>query len=465
MLWTQTKDALWNQGLGLLPFASVENIYIKKTTTNEEFTFGELEAAIWLSCTSPTTTSDICTTIRQRLPAFRNESQAKLERMVRSTLAFLIEDKLIQPLSNNYKDTTSHLNKKISCRNTTEGLPAHLFTVSWNWTNACNFSCKHCYSRTEKYNAELNTDESLNAVDQLWETGVFNVHFGGGECILRKDFLQILAATSAKGIKTQLTSNGWHIPSIADRLRLAGLNVLNLSLDSHEPDAHDQLREQPGSFKKVILAIKASKEAGLKVNIISMLHAGSIDSIRRIIDLSAENLVDTVEFKVIKEAGNALINKSCLLQPKELQRAYQELYNLKKEYSGIINVDFADKSEPLARVALEELGIEETSRMPSSNGGCFCGDLSLCLKPNGDVTPCSYMTLPIGNIRTSHLFDIWAKSPFLTDLRKLKALDDPACKSCKHLKTCKGGCMAHTLATSYEGKLHSKPDPNCWELT
>ena len=171
----------------------MENIYIKKTTTNEEFTFGDLEAAIWLACTNPITTSEICAAIRQKVPSFRHESQAKLEIMVRSSLALLIEDKLIQPLSDNSKDLSSQLNEKINCRNATEGLPPHLFTVSWNWTNACNFNCKHCYSRTEKYDSELNTDESLNAVDQLWETGVFDVHFGGGECILRKDFLQILA--------------------------------------------------------------------------------------------------------------------------------------------------------------------------------------------------------------------------------------------------------------------------------
>ncbi|MEM2910844.1 MAG: radical SAM protein [Nitrososphaerota archaeon] len=66
------------------------------------------------------------------------------------------------------------------------------FLVVWNYTNACNLRCKHCYQRADKPTPdELTTEEGLAIVDQLDENNVSALAFSGGEPLMRRDLFEV----------------------------------------------------------------------------------------------------------------------------------------------------------------------------------------------------------------------------------------------------------------------------------
>ena len=128
--------------------------------------------------------------------------------------------------------------------------------VSWNYTYTCNFNCIHCYSRARSYPRELDTASYRSIADQLADTGVFRVGLGGGEPMIRQDYIR-----SRRGwVSSQSTPTSTRCLVLTDdsakRLVDAKLGTLFVSLDASTATVHDAFRRQPGSFDRVISGMK-----------------------------------------------------------------------------------------------------------------------------------------------------------------------------------------------------------------
>lgn len=88
-------------------------------------------------------------------------------------------------------------------------------------------------------------------------------------------------------------------------------------------------------------------------------------------------------------------------------------------------------------------------------GGCGAGRLYCGLEPNGDIQPCVFIPIKIGNIREQTLKDIWQNSPVLEKMRNREKFE--GCGECEHRYIC-GGCRAR--AYGYFGDV-AGPDPGC----
>ncbi|MEB3366645.1 GTP 3',8-cyclase MoaA [Saccharopolyspora mangrovi] len=143
----------------------------------------------------------------------------------------------------------------------------------------CNLRCTYCMPAEGlawlKRAELLDTEEILRligiAVERL---GVRNVRFTGGEPLLRKDLVEIIARTSRlpSGPRTSLTTNGINLGSYADDLRRSGLNRVNVSLDSLDQNIFRELTRRD-RFHDVIAGLEAAQAAGLepvKVNAVLM---------------------------------------------------------------------------------------------------------------------------------------------------------------------------------------------------
>jgi len=83
------------------------------------------------------------------------------------------------------------------------------FLVVWNYTNACNLLCKHCYQSASKaLPDELNLDEKLDVIDQLSENDVVALAFSGGEPLMGVDFFEVASYASRKNMYVTLATNG-----------------------------------------------------------------------------------------------------------------------------------------------------------------------------------------------------------------------------------------------------------------
>jgi radical SAM protein with 4Fe4S-binding SPASM domain len=90
------------------------------------------------------------------------------------------------------------------------------------------------------------------------------------------------------------------------------------------------------------------------------------------------------------------------------------------------------------------------------SGGCMAGTQYGRITPNGDVTPCPYMTVVAGNVREQPFSEIWRTSPVLQELRDLKQLKG-RCGTCEYNALC-GGCRCRAYA-AYGDYLQE--DPAC----
>lgn len=107
-------------------------------------------------------------------------------------------------------------------------------------TEACNFRCSYCLpdgyqpSGTQHF---LTTDECVRVASAFAAAGASKIRLTGGEPTLRRDFTEIAAAVAAvPGIRTlAMTTNGYRLKRDVARWRTAGINQLNVSIDSLDP--------------------------------------------------------------------------------------------------------------------------------------------------------------------------------------------------------------------------------------
>ncbi len=89
-------------------------------------------------------------------------------------------------------------------------------------------------------------------------------------------------------------------------------------------------------------------------------------------------------------------------------------------------------------------------------GGCGAGRLYMALEPNGDMKPCVFMPIKIGNIKTDPLTEVWRKNTVLQKIRDREGFWGN-CRKCESRNIC-GGCRARAL--SYFNDVQG-PDPGC----
>ena len=141
-------------------------------------------------------------------------------------------------------------------------------------TDRCSLRCNYCmpadFADWIPGDHLLTTDELMLVLDVATEMGIEQVRLTGGEPLLRPDVVDVVRRIYAlpHAPKISLTSNGLRLPQMAQQLADAGLERVNISLDTLIPERFKQMTHRD-RFHDVIAGIEASKEAGLlpvKVN-------------------------------------------------------------------------------------------------------------------------------------------------------------------------------------------------------
>lgn len=139
-------------------------------------------------------------------------------------------------------------------------------------TYNCNFRCKHCYNSSGEHvrsKREMSDEEIIRIVKELIGLGVETICICGGEPMLRKNLIYIIAdltKNNTKEIALSMVTNGYLITEEdAKKLAASGMNQIQISIDGRYAESHDWLRNKVGSFDRAINAIKMLKDYGMKV--------------------------------------------------------------------------------------------------------------------------------------------------------------------------------------------------------
>jgi GeoRSP system radical SAM/SPASM protein len=327
-------------------------------------------------------------------------------------------------------------------------IPSAPLTVNWAVTNRCNFGCDHCYSRSDTQE-ELDLDTVRSVIKKLAEAKVFSVNFGGGEPLVRTDLLDVARFAADRGLVVSMNSNGYLInKDKANKLKEAGFKKIGISIDSPRAQVHDEFRGMKGSHERAIAALDYLKDAGIETSISSVICKINIDDVDGLIEMALSAGVSNINFHNFKCSGLGFANKDVLdLGPEEWKDFYVKAIKLKETVNGL--------SISLEDPIISQLGHHEGETVVK---GSVCGKLSLNIKSNGDVTPCGFIPIVIGNITRDDLIEMWNNSPALDMMRN--KTPKGKCMSCDSYEDCLGGCTARTLALT--GDMNN-PDPHCWK--
>lgn len=321
-------------------------------------------------------------------------------------------------------------------------------TFNWTLSYRCNFSCSHCYSRDESC-SELSTADIKRIIDILAEKQVPFINFGGGEPLIRPDLFEIAAYATGKGLNVSMNSNGWLLDlEAAKRLKESGFKSVGVSIDSVEAALHDDFRCMPGSFLKAVAALDALQAVGLRSTMSSVISRINYRNFRELLQLAREHGVHQVYLHNFKCSGRGFKNRQELdLSPAEWKSFYIEALAVKAATSDL-SISFDDP------VISSLPGYEANPLVKGSS----CGKLSLHLRPDGDITPCGFIPLVVGNILREDFDKIWYDSPVLNAMRSKEAKGK--CSGCAAFADCLGGCTARAFATTGD---FCEPDPHCWK--
>ncbi len=157
--------------------------------------------------------------------------------------------------------------------------------------------------------ASMSPQEIERAIEIAAKWGVNKVKFTGGEPTLRNDIVEIVERTR-KHISgnISMTTNGVMLPKLAQRLKEAGLDRVNISMHSIDREGF-QFITGTDFLDKVVLGIRAAKRAGLypiKINFV-VLKGINVDQVPKMIELSAKEgiILQLIEFETTKEGENS----------------------------------------------------------------------------------------------------------------------------------------------------------------
>jgi radical SAM protein with 4Fe4S-binding SPASM domain len=322
--------------------------------------------------------------------------------------------------------------------------------VSWNLTRKCNLKCPHCYinATTQELKNELTTEQSKSLIDQICEVSTPLLILSGGEPLLRPDVYELVRYGASKGLKMGLGSNGSLIgATAARRLKEAGIETVSISLDSHIPEQHDEFRGVPGSWEKAVGAIKALQENGVLVQVNTTLTQQNYDQIDDIMSL-AENIgVENFHLFFLVPTGRGV--KMADISPAKYESMIKTTFAKVAKHKLNVRPSCAPQFMRIAK----DMGLN----MSRWIRGCLAGLYYCRVYPNGDVTPCPYLPIKLGNIREKSFKEIWFNSDMFKTLRNFDALKGK-CGVCEHRAVC-GGCRARAYGLSsdfidYCGDLH-----------
>jgi radical SAM protein with 4Fe4S-binding SPASM domain len=245
-----------------------------------------------------------------------------------------------------------------------------------------------------------------------------------------------------------LGSNGSLIDTAAaKKLREAGVKTVSISLDSSIPARHDEFRGVAGSWKKAVSAIKALKENGVLVQVNTTVTQQNYAEIDAIMTLAEQIGVENFHLFFLVPTGRGV--KIADISP----AMYEDMIKTTFAKTAKHRLNVRPSCAPQFMRIAKNMGLD----MKQWIRGCLAGLYYCRVYPNGDVTPCPYLPIKLGNIREKSFGEIWFTSEVFKALRDFNALKGK-CGACEYRSLC-GGCRARAYGLSSDfidfcGDLH-----------
>ncbi len=298
-------------------------------------------------------------------------------------------------------------------------------------TYRCNNRCHHCYNPLDRQRNELDTQTWKTILDQLWDIGIPHIIFTGGEPTLRPDLPELIAHAESNGQITGINTNGRKLkdPELVKALVDAGLDHVQITIESHDEKIHDEMVNLPGAWAETTAGIRNVLNTRLYMMTNTTMLSNNYQNLHETLAFLADLGVPRVGLNALIYSGHgttvgtglseAILPDLLVLAREMTQKNHQKLtWYTPTQYCNFDPVLFD----------LQTLGVK----------GCTAALYNMCIEPDGFVLPCQSFYTPLGNILHDPWESIWNHELAL-QLRNRSHVPE-VCKECSLLAICGGGC-------------------------
>lgn len=315
-------------------------------------------------------------------------------------------------------------------------------------THRCPLSCLYCYNPLEltRREGELDTESWKRVLREAADIGVLQVHFSGGEPLLRPDILELIREASRLELFSNLITSGIGL-SDARLQELVDAEVGSFQLSFQGSDAETAKNVAGGDFlKKKLSVAEKVRDSGIPFSVNVVLHRQNLHQVGELVDLARSVGATRLELANTQYYGWGLLNRSQLIPTRE-QLATAEAVVIEHrarypemEIIWVIPDYYAQTPKPCM-------------------GGW--GAVQLTVSPGGVALPCPgayVLPLHTPSVREHPLEWIWYESPAFNRFRGLDWLPEP-CRSCPKQTEDFGGCRCQAFLLTGD---ETATDPVCF---
>jgi radical SAM protein with 4Fe4S-binding SPASM domain len=306
--------------------------------------------------------------------------------------------------------------------------PSAPYRMDLALTYRCNNDCGHCYNARPRDYAELDTAAWKRSLDRLWDLGVPHVVFTGGEPTLRTDLPELVAHAESLGQITGLNTNGRRLAdaSYVNQLVGAGLDHVQITVESADPAIHGQMVGSSGAFAQSIRGLRNALATPMYVMTNTTMLQTNIETIPATLDFLADLGVPTVGLNALIYSGHGLTVGTGLREA---------------ELNGVLDVAVARTAahgQRLIWYTPTQYCEFDPTQYNLGVKGCTAALYSMCIDSDGAVLPCQSYYTSLGNLLHDPWESIW-NHEVSVGLRERHGL--PAkCLECLLAPSCGGGC-------------------------
>lgn len=295
-------------------------------------------------------------------------------------------------------------------------------------TYLCNNDCLHCYNVKSREKSELDTKQWFTVLDRLWRIGIPHIVFTGGEPTTKLDLPELIAHAEKNGQITGINTNGRKLSNLeyVQSLAKAGLDHVQITLESSQASIHDKMVNHPGAWQETISGIKNVLSTKLFIMTNTTLLQENSKFLNDHLDFLADLGVPTVGLNALIYSGRGRTAGTGL--PESELPALLELAQNKTAANHQRLIWYTPTRYCHFDPMQLQLGVK----------GCTAALYNMCIEPDGSVIPCQSYYETVGNILTNPWDSIW-NHELSKRLRERKYAPSD-CRACAMLTECGGGC-------------------------
>lgn len=322
----------------------------------------------------------------------------------------------------------------------------------------CGFECKYCFEDAGPWKPKkktISTEKWKEIMQNAKKIGAKYVLFSGGDPVLKKDLCKYIKISKELDYIVRMSTKSYVNKEKMKQYKDAGLDLLQVSLDSHESETVDFLAGKKGTYDGIIKTIKNAVDCGIVVQARAVLTKYNVEHYEQwadlLVKLGVKNLTAGIVFASCgKDVQGLLPSKE------QINKLNATVHKVTKRYGNKVEIFYNQDYSLMINKPLEYI--------TSHRHDCRGSRSVMPITSDGLVSYCDVLidnpNMVVGDLNKQTVEEVW-NSEELERLRYPKREDytGTECYSCNWFEKCaRKRCYMRSLAIY--GKKFEK-DPWC----